>query len=291
MKSDICKSCHILVAEYVPGGSVDQWVKKNDDISEAQWKYLIFSMLWTLVILQEKYLFMHNDFHYGNILIDTSIDPKDKIILKYHLGSGQDETIFHIRNVGIMPKIWDLEFSNAYSNISGGSANEFGRNDENIPNEFNPYYDAHLFLTSLLELDKLSPNARQWILENYPKEVIPEIYSDYDSESCSGSEMSVDSSTTSSMFYCTDEESIESRKSLQTSVCDDESDSSQESSVDQTRTDYLLGDRLLNGAEKLVSLPTPRSLLNSKFFDEYRDSKVSKANKFNVTFKWNGVSR
>ena len=111
-KKYIYKHCNILIAEYVPGGSIQEFVQEQPNLSDRQWKYIIFSMAWTLFILQSKYEFMHNDFHYGNILIDTTIDPLNKSYLQYQLILPDDTQItYSIQNAGILAKLWDLEFA------------------------------------------------------------------------------------------------------------------------------------------------------------------------------------
>jgi hypothetical protein len=54
----------------------------------------------------------------------------------------------------------------------------------------------------------------------------------------------------------------------------------------QIRTEFLLGERLLNGTEsKFVGLPTPYSLLHHPYFQEYLPS-ADKARRPAATFTW-----
>ncbi|RKO94843.1 hypothetical protein BDK51DRAFT_51432 [Blyttiomyces helicus] len=320
LRHDIHRESKVLFAEYVPGGSIEEWIREQPNISEKQWKYIIFLIAWTLLVLHDRYEFIHNDFLYGNVLIDTSVDPKDRSNLQYRLNTleGNDSVIFDIPNVGIMPKIWDLQFASTFkakSDSEGKSdalRNEFfGENEENIPHTFNPYYDLHCFLTSLLDLD--IPDALvKFIRKFYPEELIPPIqddsfsrsYSDFDLVSRtlsrsdysgkytgsthrhdSSSQRTYDSSSSyhTSDFYETDEES--SKSSSRTYKTDEENSksssrtyssaySSYEESVhsdgSQIRTEFMLGDRMLNGSEKKFKLPTPLDILKDDYFSEYR---------------------
>ena len=141
----------MLVAEFVPGGNIEDWMQETEHISEKQWKYVIFAMAWTLLVLQDRYRFMHNDFHDLNVLIDNSIDPNDKSYVSYELHDPKslEPVVFNVQNVGIIPKMWDMEFANVYKNMDKMYKNEFMCDEEDIPNSFNPYYDLHRFLTSL----------------------------------------------------------------------------------------------------------------------------------------------
>ncbi|RKO87662.1 hypothetical protein BDK51DRAFT_47023 [Blyttiomyces helicus] len=308
LRYDIHRESKVLIAEYVPGGSIEEWIREQPNISEKQWKYIIFSIAWTLLVLHDRYEFIHNDFHYGNVLIDTSVDPKDRSNLQYRLNTeeGKEPIIFDIPNVGIMPKIWDLEFASTFKEKSDSEGksdalrNEFFReNEENIPHNFNPYYDLHCFLTSLLDLD-IPDSLVKFILKLYPEELLPPIQDDSFSRSksaVSGSSMSSrsnqsglytestrrrdsssqktgDSSSSyhTSDFYKTDEES--SKKSSRTYSSASYSGSSYGESVhsdgSQIRTEFMLGDRMLNGSEKKFKLPTPLDILNDDYFLEYR---------------------
>jgi serine/threonine protein kinase len=108
----------VLVSEYVGGGSIDDWVRDTDGkISDYQWKAVIFQMVYSLYILQRRYKLMHNDFHYGNILIDTSIVPEGHFV--YQGLESKEDQCWYVENTGIFPKIWDFEFCMCYSSKMG----------------------------------------------------------------------------------------------------------------------------------------------------------------------------
>jgi hypothetical protein len=120
---------------------------------------------------------MHNDFHYGNVLVDTDIDPKDKSTTQYvlHEKDNENPLIFNVPNTGIFCKIWDLEYSKTFKSYNSFDVcnNKFFIGDEEeVPNYFNPYYDVHYFLTSLLELP-IPDKLRSFIHSFYPDELIP----------------------------------------------------------------------------------------------------------------------
>ncbi|NBO98871.1 MAG: hypothetical protein EBU90_01915 [Proteobacteria bacterium] len=187
----------ILLSEFVNGGSLDNWifnVYENDgNISDQQWKILVFQLIYTIAVIQHKYKMMHNDFHYGNILVDDTIEPSGYLVYTIN------EQTYYIKNTGVIPKLWDFEFAMAYSNeIPNNYPNKFivgkydydksthktsvptpGEEDSdtedehNVPFNYNEVYDLHYFLTSLLDL-YISQELFDWIMQIYPQELIPE---------------------------------------------------------------------------------------------------------------------
>jgi len=75
---------NMLISEYVEGGSIDNWVfdvyENDKEISDNQWKSIVFQLIYTIYIIQHYYKMMHNDFHYGNILIDNSIKASGYLV-------------------------------------------------------------------------------------------------------------------------------------------------------------------------------------------------------------------
>lgn len=355
LRHDILPDSIILVSEYVPGGSIEEWIQEQVNITEKQWKYIIFSIAWTLLVLGDKYQFIHNDFHYGNILIDSSIDPMDKTVITYSLidHNGQKRN-FNVPNCGILPSLWDAEYSVTMKDSERLPATKndfFKHTEENIPHEYNPYYDIHCFLTSIIELN-IPDGLRAFILELYPKSVIPPPYKgrgqsgrytsstrfpSNDSRSTCGTCNSRSSSGSREYFndeintdnyyeyhYHTDEETsgsgdIESTVSvcskcnkteepmdidlgtgqIATENCVKECTCSRSSGADsscstncscgrnEVRTEYMLGDRMLNGTEKKLKLPSPFDIITHEYFANYLEEKPkTKKKNTNVVFSY-----
>jgi hypothetical protein len=203
MRKQIFRESRVLVAEYVNGSSVHEWIQHQPNLTEKQWKYLIFSMAWTLFILQDRYKFLHSDFHYGNVLIDTNIDSSERTFYQYVLKKDDADdhpARFNIQNVGILPKIWDCEFGATFDKDNLWNNKFFQYKQNNVPAYYNPYYDMHCFLISLLELDTYLPDrVRDFIYSVYPEDVLPpKPRYDSDSSSRSSSDSDSDSSDSSS---------------------------------------------------------------------------------------------
>ena len=213
---------NMLVSEYIEGGSLDGWVydiyETDEEIKDEDWRAVVFQLIYTISIIQHYYKMMHNDFHYGNILIDTSIKKNPGQYFVYTINN----KTYYLPNTGAIPKLWDFEFAMAYSDkIPDFYPNKFiignceydrkkhitkepileeddslDSDDLNVPYNYNEVYDLHYFLTSLLDL-YISQELFDWILEIYPNELIPREDSDRssDSSSDSSSERSTDSSS------------------------------------------------------------------------------------------------
>jgi len=272
---------NMLISEYVDGGSLDNWIyntyENDKEIENEQWKNIVFQLIYTIAIIQKYYRMMHNDFHYGNILIDTSIKPGGYFVYQI------DKKIYYIRNTGIIPRLWDFEFSMVYSDkipesypnkfilgpyeydrklhktiITDKEIDNLSDRDLNVPFNYSEVYDVHYFLTSLLDL-YISQELFDWIIELYPRELIPD---DNDSTSTLKSSRSSNSSLDS---FTSKFSSSSSSSSSET-----ESDRSFKQSTKYTDDNkYLLEGRLMNGAEDVFQLPTPLELLNHKFFDSF----------------------
>ena len=297
---------NMLISEFVEGGSLDNWVfdiyEKDDQISNQQWKVITFQMLYTMSIMQHHYRMMHNDFHYGNILIDDTIKPGGYFV--YEIKNKK----YYIPNLGVICKAWDFEFAMVYSNkIQDSYPNKFitgsfeydrkehktivkredlesqDTEDLNVPFNYNEVYDPHYFLTSLLYL-YISQELFDWIISLYPKELIP--------EEESSSNDSSDYSSTFSNSYSDDSDSKDDDKddgdgdddkdddkddSKDDSDEDGDDDDSKDSKDDGDDGDdddsvasekqYVHDGRLINGAEEVFDLPNPIKLINDEFFE------------------------
>jgi hypothetical protein len=302
---------NMLISEFVEGGSLDNWVyniyEDDNEISDEQWKNIVFQLIYTISIIQHYYRMMHNDFHYGNILIDDSLTPGG-----YFVYTIRGKT-YYIKNTGVIPKLWDFEFCMVYSNkIPEAYPNKFiigpyeydkkthktlvdpSRLDEsedtddlNVPYNYNEVYDVHYFLTSLLDL-YISQELFDWIIQLYPREVIPE---DEESTASSTSESSSDQSGSSKYDSSSSSDDLdelveqltlsddnENSEDSTNSANDDYDSSSDTSSLSSSQSDdlsssssshepiYVSDGRLINGTEEIFKLPTPIELLDDDFF-------------------------
>ena len=320
-EDSIRSKSNVLFSEFVEGNCLHKWVKdlkENDEkITIDEWKYIIFSILCTLFILHDKYKMSHNDVHYGNILIDNSLE-KNKEYFEYSsdkIGNGMK---FYFPNYGFMPKLWDFEFAMSFdTTLTDLYPNRLITQDYEVkeknkewivddyhaqnyhevfkqilledksfddngvmctPLKFNPNYDVHYFLISLLDLN-IPDEISEWIINLYPKELIPEefFYPDspsYFSESEDESSVSISISEDESESNKDESENVsESVKSLGSDSDNDnnDSDDSTDFSFDDFN-EYLYEGRLLNGVDEKFTLPLLKDILTSSFFKDFHNS-------------------
>lgn len=303
VEEKIRSSSNMLIAEYVSGGSLDNWIYncyENDiEITKEQWCGFTFQLLYTIHILQDKYKIMHNDFHYGNILVDNSLTPTPGSYFVYNLHGKK----YYIQNNGFIPKLWDFEFAMSYSDsIPHSYPNKFVLGDlsydkskhiaiessddldsenepKNVPVQFNKFYDPHYFLTSLLDL-YISQELFDWIMSIYPSDLIPDdpskssrssryTRSSLSSESkSSGKSIAKSESTEYSRNSNSPTSSTLSSHSTHSYSRSYSSQSSTDSSNSSNSHGFLWEGRLINGIEKKYpTLPDALYLLNLPFFD------------------------
>lgn len=160
-KNKIKDTSNILFCEYLPDKDIDSWVDKNYNIiTEANWKSIIFQVIHVLAVLQDKFHFMHNDLHPGNVLIQ-------KVVPDTYLTFKLFDKTYHVENTGYIPKLWDFEFSNMFKEEYSEYINiiEFDIG-------YNPSYDPHVFLKGLLQIEDLPENTRLFIEGLYPQELL-----------------------------------------------------------------------------------------------------------------------
>ena len=283
VENKIRSHSNMLISEYVDGGSLDNWIyntyENDKEIEDEQWKNIVFQLIYTISIIQKYYRMMHNDFHYGNVLIDTSIKPGG-----YFVYTINDQK-YYIRNTGIIPRLWDFEFCMVYSDkipesypnkfivgpynydrklhktiISKEELDNLSDQDLNVPFNYNEVYDVHYFLTSLLDL-YISQELFDWIIELYPRELIPDdSNSTSTSNSSTKSDSSLDSLPESHLFTNSDSGSDSGSGSISKDLSN---------LTVETENKYLLEGRLMNGIEKSFDLPTPLNLLKHDFFKSF----------------------
>lgn len=282
---------NMLISEFVEGGSLDNWIyeiyEEDNEITDEQWKSIVFQLLYTIAIIQRYYRMMHNDFHYGNILIDDSIKPGGYLV--YDINGKR----YYIKNTGVIPKLWDFEFCMVYSDkIPDCYPNKFilgpyqydkknhktivdpsvldepeEPEDINVPFNYNEFYDVHYFLTSLLDL-YISQELYDWIIQLYPRELIPDEESSSSSTNISSETTTSETETTSDIDTTTSE--IDTTTSeTETETETDTNKSSDNTSHSSLESIYVAEGRLVNGVEEKFKLPSPIDLLNETFFESF----------------------
>ena len=140
-----CKERELLYEQYANGGDCIHFLKKYKPIIQPiHIKTIVFQILWTLYIIQQKYpTFRHNDLHMGNVLLDLNF--KNTGGMKYKT----DKTTFWVPNIGITSMINDFGFTNMTSITNPKVNSRYCKNSHGICTDNNSLYDVHFFLNSL----------------------------------------------------------------------------------------------------------------------------------------------
>jgi hypothetical protein len=251
----------VSVCEHIGLGSLSDLNTENWKL--VDWKVIIFQIIYTLYILQSKYKMIHCDFHCDNLLVD------DTRLTESHFVYNVLDTSYYLPNVDKSIKIWDFEFANSYRN------NEFFDNqflndvngDNNIPTEYNDYYDLHYFFFDLIDSGKLDEDLVSEIQDMYPVDAFTYLeeteeteeseYEENESDQDQELEYSNNSNGTIKRAYSSEQE-YDSSESAYSELC--------------PRGKYTIERRIINSAdpEWLKTLPNPKNFLRSRFFAEFR---------------------
>ena len=171
---------NIMVLEFAELGTINSFVKKKLK-KLVQFKVLFFQVISMLVTTQYHIPnFIHGDIHNNNIVIKKDLlgyklddlDSGPKKYIRYRIF----EKDFYIPFTGFCAKVFDFDLSRC-EQLKNHKMKENFVLINGITEEYNPVFDYHLFLNSLM-YDKNSednPNIPKEIFDFY-KEQIPEEY-------------------------------------------------------------------------------------------------------------------
>lgn len=146
----------ILITEWADRGDLAGFLRrvppidnKNlptfERLNSDQWARILFQIISTLAIIQEKYPdFRHNDFKPNNILVSKVEDSK--FITKYQVG----DTKYIVPSLGYCIYIWDFDFACIPGVIDNKKLHKKWTNRANIKPVRNRYYDVHYFFCTLV---------------------------------------------------------------------------------------------------------------------------------------------
>ena len=181
LKRDLIdKNLKILILEYANLGTINSFVK-NKINKLIQFKVLFFQVMSMLVTTQYHIPnFIHGDIHANNIIIKREFFGKSYSVLqtgkpKYVIYKLFDKT-FYIPWVGFSALVFDFDLSRC-EELKNAKMDENYVKINGITEEFNPVFDYHLFLNSLMN-DKTRfrhGNIPEEVFKFY-EEQIPQIY-------------------------------------------------------------------------------------------------------------------
>jgi tRNA A-37 threonylcarbamoyl transferase component Bud32 len=140
---ETCGKRNIMYSEYVNGGALEDYIKKNiTKLRPIHFRFIITDVLYNLYRIHKKYpSFRHSDLHAKNILINTDTPTLEKTEMKI------DTITLKVEDVGIKTLLTDYGLSST-STIKNPTTKGLDR-EWGISPKSHPMYDAHLFLNAL----------------------------------------------------------------------------------------------------------------------------------------------
>lgn len=140
---ETCGRKNIMYSEYVNGGALEDYIKKNiDKLRPIHFRFIVTEILYNLYSIHKKYpSFRHSDLHAKNILINTDTPTLKKTEMKI------DKITLNVEDVGIRTLLTDYGLSSTSTvknPATKGLDKEWG-----ISPKSHPMYDVHLFLNAL----------------------------------------------------------------------------------------------------------------------------------------------
>ena len=149
---DYYENVSVLVSEWVDGGDLLKYLRKNyRTMSLETWRILFFQLFSTLAIIHNRFPgFRHNDLKANNVLIqETDITVP---YFEYNI-SGQK---YKVPNIKTQLRIWDFDFSCIVGLVHNSKVDAEWTTRLNVKSEQNRYYDIHYFFNTLIKKGFLS---------------------------------------------------------------------------------------------------------------------------------------
>lgn len=165
----------IVISEWCKYTDLRQFIK-NRNIENDEWCIILFKIIFTLAIINEKYPgFRHNDLSFKNILVGKNITQGSSI---YYYNN----TYYKIPNTDYQIYLWDFEYSNIIDILDNIDIYPEMIQKYGIRKNSNQYYDLHFLLNSTYFNIKPPIYVRDFIEQIIPKDhlaISSEILTDY----------------------------------------------------------------------------------------------------------------
>lgn len=151
----------VMVVEYCRGGSLRS-IAKSRALSVAEWKSVIWQILYTLSVLDcEVPGFKHNDLHLGNVLIQN-VSSGGHWIYSFK------DTSYFVPNHGMSVRLFDFDWASARDIPNAKMNKSLHRRD--VPSASGPaVFDVHYLLNVIFCYKNLPLPVSKWILGLYGK--------------------------------------------------------------------------------------------------------------------------
>lgn len=134
-------------------------------------RQILFAVMWTLMILQDKYQFVHNDLHGYNVLARKHVLPLPP--RQFKLG---ENCVFKLPSSSFEPMIIDFEHCDIHKPELDFPLNQNGKHynaSQTNPDFFDPHCDLHNFITSILMIESAPKEINDFLMSLYPTPLYP----------------------------------------------------------------------------------------------------------------------
>jgi len=167
----------VLLTEWANGSDLLVYLREHfEEMTEEDWRIILFQLIYTLAIIQEKYpSFRHNDLKANNILVFKS-EKKPKRYFIYQL----DNMKFYTPNTGLSIALWDFDFACIPDIVDNKKVLDDWTTRININPVKNRYYDLHYFFNTLssraffpqfFESEHVPSSVKKFALRVVPEEL------------------------------------------------------------------------------------------------------------------------
>lgn len=160
----------VTIVEWINGGDMLDFIRKyHKKLSILDWKVMIFQILFTLAIIQEKYpAFRHNDLKLNNILINIDPTKRNADIWKQYTFKKYE---FIIPDIGIDTMLTDFDFSCIQGVVENEKVDQTWTDKINVSNHSHKYYDIFFLFGSMckfLKHEMIPTEIKQFVYRVIP---------------------------------------------------------------------------------------------------------------------------
>jgi serine/threonine protein kinase len=142
----------VMLVEYIPESvSLNTFLESQYFAKHASkervLKQIVFTVVYTLALLHDKFKLMHNDFHFENILVQFCNVFTNPCTREYTFKN----KLYTLGKQDVSVKFWDFEFSAMYRHpqIRNPWVSSGGRQHDGVYDRFDPVSDSNRFLSIL----------------------------------------------------------------------------------------------------------------------------------------------
>lgn len=154
---------HVLETEFISDLDIID-LFENYKVTDSILKSILFQIIYTISVFQDKLKLVHGDLHLCNILLCQKTEE-----YKFFKYTYKDQ-VFYPKSYGFIPKIIDYECMECYIEDSNLKIPQIISEEDK--ETYDRHIDMHFFLKELLKIDILPQETRTFIESIYPLDLI-----------------------------------------------------------------------------------------------------------------------